>query len=377
MSVTKLSNNKFKIVIECGYDIFGKRVRHSETFNGTSANAKIREAELIKEYYHKGNKFNINNLTFEQYSEIFLEKYCKNNVASITIRNYKQMLGKINLYLGKIKLKKITSYMLDNLYQKLRIGEKGNLLSSKTMIHYYNLIGLMLKQAVKWKFIECNPNEDASKPKNEKKEKNFYDMEEAQKFLACLKQERIKYQALLMLAFDSGARRSEICALRWSDINFEDHTILIDNSLKVVYGVVDEKDAKTDTSVRVIYISEATINVLKQYKEWQDSCIKKMGSKWVGTDRVFTSINGKHMHPDTCGKIITKVLAKHNLSKLTFHELRHTCTTMLLESGISIKAVSQRMGHANSRVTMEIYAHVYKKTKKESANALNTIIANA
>ena len=364
-------------MIECGYDIFGKRVRHSETFTGSSANAKIREAELIKEYYHKGSKQNINNLTFEQYSEIFIEKYCTNNVSDITIRNYKQMLGKINLYLGKMKLNKITSFVLDNLYQKLKVGEKGQLLSSKTMIHYYNLIGLMLNQAVKWKFIQSNANDEATKPKNEKKARNFYDLEEATKLLNCLKEESIKYQALITLAFDSGARRSEICALRWSDIDFEKNTLLIDNSLKVINGKVDEKEAKTSASKRVIYISEASINVLKEYKVWQDIYIETMGSKWHGTDRIFTSKTGEHMHPDTCGKIIKKVLEKHGLSKLTFHELRHTCATVLLESGINIKAVSERMGHANSRVTMEIYAHVFEQTKKESANTFNAIINKA
>lgn len=377
MSITKLSSNKYKIIVECGYDIFGKRVRHTETFKGTSAEAKIREAELIKEYYHKGSKVNLNDLTFEQYSELFIEKYCNNNVSAITIRNYKQMLTKINAYIGKLKLPKITSVILDSLYQKLRVGEKGNLLSAKTMTHYYNLVGLMLNQAVNWDLIEDNPNMKARKPKCEKKERNFYDIEEATKMLNCLKEENIKYRALITLAFDSGARRSEICALRWGDIDFENHTLLIDNSLKVVNGVVDEKEAKTSASKRTIYISEATINVLKQYKEWQDNYIKEQGNKWQGTDRVFTAKDGKHMHPDTCGKIIGKVLKKYGLSKLSFHELRHTSATILLESGVNPKAVSERMGHSNSRVTMEIYAHIFEKTKKESANAFNTLITNA
>lgn len=377
MSVRKISNNKFKIIIECGYDIFGKRTRHCEIFKGTSAEAKIREAELMKEHYHKGNKVNINNLDFEEYSNLFLEKYCCNNVSNITIRNYKQMLKRINQYIGKFKLCKITSVLLDSLYQKLRVGEKGNILSGKTMTHYYNLIGLMLNQAMNWNLIQENVNNKARKPKVEKKERNFYNIEETTQMLECLKEEPIKYRALITLALDSGARRSEICALKWDDIDFEDCTLLIDNSLKVVNGKVDEKEAKTSSSKRKIYISKATIDVLKEYKCWQNEYIENQGKNWKGINRVFTSKNGAHMHPDTCGKIINKVLKKHNLSKLSFHELRHTSATILLESGINPKVVCDRMGHANPRVTMEIYAHVFDKTKKASANTFNTLIANS
>lgn len=368
--------NKYEAYIECGYNINGKRKRIHRVHIGTKESAEIWYAQLVQEYYHKGKQINLNDITFRQFSDAFIEEYCQDNVSKITIRNYKQMLKKINEYLGDFKLKQITSSMLENLYKKIKIGTKGNLLSPKTMIHYYNLVGLILNQAVKNKYIESNVNNEVSKPKNEKKERNFYSVEEAQKLLTCLKQENIKYRALITLALDSGARRSEICALRWSDIDFEKHTLLIDNSLKVINGIADEEQAKTESSKRTIYISDSTLEVLKEYKKWQDEYIKEQGTDWQGTDRVFTSRTGSYMHPDTCGKIINKVLTKYNLSKVSFHELRHTSATILLENGISPKATSQRLGHANSKITLEIYAHVFDDTKKASANIINNVLSN-
>lgn len=139
----------------------------------------------------------------------------------------------------------------------------------------------------------------------------------------------------------------------------------IDNSLKVVKGVLDEKETKTLSSKREIMLSNATMEVLREYKEWQDNYIKELGKNWKGTDRVFISKEGKHMHPDTCDKIITKIVRKYNLPPITFHGLRHTSASILIHKGINLKAVSQRLGHSSTDVTMEIYSHTFDITKKE------------
>ena len=110
-------------------------------------------------------------------------------------------------------------------------------------------------------------------------------------------------------------RRSEICALRWSDVDFDTNTIKINKSLKVVKGVVDEETTKTESSKREIIVSNATINLLKEYKEWQDNYIKEMGKKWIGTDRVFTSKEGNYMYPSTCDHTLRKIIKKYRINK--------------------------------------------------------------
>jgi len=104
MGIVKLSNNEYKITVELGYDILGKRKRKTKRFTGTLAEAKMVEAELLKEFYHIGNARNINELTFEEYSKIFLDKYCKDNIGIVTIDGYEKSLKRILPIIGKMKL---------------------------------------------------------------------------------------------------------------------------------------------------------------------------------------------------------------------------------------------------------------------------------
>lgn len=374
MSISRLSNNKFKITIELGYDILGNRKRKIERFNGTKSEAVIREAELKKQYYHIGNVSNISDLTFEEFSQIFMAKYCA-NIGLITKDGYEKSLKRILPIIGKIKLNKITPLILDNLYLKLKIGEKGQELGYHSMYSFYKLINVMFNQAIKWELLDKNPNLKANKPKREKKERNYYDLEQAQKLITCLEKENIKYRALITLALDSGARRSEICALRWTDIDFKTNTIKITKSLKVVKGVVDEATTKTDSSKREIIISNTTMEILKEYKEWQDSIIAKKGKSWNNENRVFTSKDGNYIYPTTCDHTIKKIVKKYNLAPISFHELRHTSASILIYKGINPKAVSERLGHASTDITMEIYSHVFDVTKKASANIFDEVLS--
>ena len=377
MGCNQLSKNKYKVTVELGYDVLGNRRRKTEIVNGTLTEARIKEAELRNKYYHIGNVANVNDITLEQYSELFLKRYCQNNMSLVTISGYQDSLKRIIPIIGKEKLNKITPLMLDNMYGQLKTGVTNRTLGYHSMYAFYKLMNVMFNQAIKWEILDKNPNLKATKPKKEKKERRYYDLEQVSKLLSCLENENIKYKTLITLALDSGARRSEICALRWNDIDFSTNMLKIDNSLKVVKGVLDERETKTLSSKREIMLSNATMEVLREYKEWQDNYIKEMGKKWKGTDRVFTSKEGKYMHPDTCDKIMTKIVKKYNLPPITFHGLRHTSASILIHKGINPKAVSQRLGHSSTDVTMEIYSHTFDVTKKESANAFDEILKGA
>ena len=370
----KNGQKKWKITIELGNDIFGKRQRITRIFEGTLAQVKLKDAELTEQYYRKQNYSNIKDLTFEQYSEIFIKKYCEGNIGLVTINNYKRLLKYILPIIGHLKLHMINHVILDDMYRKLKKGVKGKELSYSAMYDYYKLINVMLNRAVYWELLNSNPNNKVQKPKKEKKKRKFYDLSQIKYLLSCLKNECIKYRALIMLALDSGARRGEICALRWPDINFETRTLIIDNSLKIVDGIVDEENAKTCSSNRIIILSEATIEVMKEYKEWQDNYIKEMGSKWKGTDRIFTDAFGGPMNPSTCYKIFTKIIKKYGLEHIRFHDLRHTSASLLISEGINIKAVSERLGHSSINITLDIYTHIFEKDRIKSANKFDEII---
>ena len=95
---------------------------------------------------------------------------------------------------------------------------------------------------------------------------------------------------------------------------------------------------------------------------------------WKNENRIFISKYGTHIHPDTCTDILSQIIKKYNLPKITFHELRHTCTSLLIDNGVNIKAVSLRLGHSNTNTTMSIYTHAYEASKKESADKFDKIL---
>ena len=374
---TKNGISKYEIKIELGYDMSGKRKRIRRYFYGNKKQAMLFHAELTEKYYHTAEKQVITNITFEEYSNIFIEKYCKPNISKITTKDYEIMLKTILEYIGDLKLRKISTFILDNMYMQIKKGKKGKELSPKTMSHYYNLVNIMFKQARKWKFVDNNPNEDATKPKLIKKKRNFYNEKQVIDLLNCLMKENIKYRTIIVLALTTGIRRSELCAIRWPDINFRKKTLYIDNSLKVIEaGVIDEEKAKTQYSVRLINLNDETIKVLKEYKSWQDDYILSMGDKWQGEDRVFTSKYGGHINPSTCTTILRKIVRKYDLSKITFHELRHTFATILNGKGVDVKTISELLGHADTSTTLNIYTHTLDKNKKESVNVFCDIQKN-
>ena len=379
MSCKRIGNKDgiglYEIIIECGYDLStGKRIRKKKRFSGTRTDAELYEAELKRKYYHKCKNLKIVTLTFKEYSELFIKNYCIPNVSKVTTRGYKHMISKIIPLIGDIKLRNIDSYMLDKMYIKLRDGSrKKEGLSPKSMIHYYNLLTLMFKQAKKWRFIDNNPNEEATRPKLTRKKRNFYDNEQVITLLDCLEKEQIKVRTIITLALYTGIRKGELCALRWSDIDYDKKTLFIDNSLKVVNGIVDEEKAKTEYSVRYVNLGVDILSLLDDYKEWQNSYIIEMGEKWIGTDRIFTSINGEHMHPDTPNKLLQKFLKKYDLPKITFHELRHTCASILNSHGIDPKTISEQLGHANADITLNIYTHSFDDEKKKCAKVFDEL----
>ena len=364
---TKNGQSIYEAVIEVGYDITGKRIRKRKRHTGNRESVELWYAELIKSYYHKSKQIKINDMTFKEYSDVFLENYCKPNIEKITQKGYEYYLRAILPLIGNKKLDKITPFMLDTMYQKIKKGQRGKELSAKTMLHYYNLMSLMFKQAKKWKFIAINPNEDAVKPKLVKNKRNFYNEEQVRVLLNCLEKEDIKVKTIITLALVSGVRRSELCAIRWSDIDFEEKTLYIDNSLKVIDGEVDEEKAKTPYSIRTIDLNDETMELLKQYQSWQNEYIKSMGAKWQGTDRVFTAINGKHMNPGTPNMYLQEVVKKYDLPGITFHELRHTCASLMISEGANVKVVSDRLGHADASITLNTYTHTLESAKKASA----------
>lgn len=375
MSVREIERNKkYQIEIVLGYN--GKtKIRHYETFIGKKSEAKLREYEL-KTLLRDGSTFQKNNLTIKDLSLEYL-KYQKDILSPKTYINYEYRLRLVMKKIGYVKLKELNIKILENFYHFLRhsyTSARGKPLSPTTIQNYYCIINNMLVYAVKCEYIKNNPNSKIDKPKRAKTNIQFYTPDEVEKLITALAQEPIKYQAIIMLALDLGCRRGELTGLTWKDIDFETRRVEINKTTQYAYGKIYEKGTKTVNSERVNYIFDTTIQILKKYQKEQLRQRLLLGSKWEGSQRIFTTEYGADMHPDTPTKILEQVIKKHNLKRITFHGLRHTNVTLMISKGIQTQIISRKVGHSSVQTTDRVYSHFFEDEFKDVANVMEEFL---
>ena len=371
MSVKELERNKkYKITVAIGYN-GNKRINHYETFYGGKKEAILRENEIKSQL--KNNSFvNKSKITMKELLEEWL-KYSKDIWSPKTYIANAHWCEIINKSIGHIKLQDINAKILEDFYKELR---ENTTYSDKTIQHFYTIITTSLKKAIIWGYIVNNPNSFIEKPKVRKKEIQCYSPEEVEKLLECIKNECLKYQAMIYLAIDSGARRGEIVGLTWNDVDFKKQTLNINKSVQYTKELgIFEKTTKTQTSDRIIYLSNKTIEILKAYQKEQLENKLKLGSKWENSKRIFTNIVGGDMHPDTPSQILEKIIKKYNLKRISFHGLRHTSISLQISSGIQAQIISKRAGHSSVSTTHSIYSHFFDNEFKEVASAMNNILS--
>ena len=184
----------------------------------------------------------------------------------------------------------------------------------------------------------------------------------------------IRYKTAALTLLLTGMRRGELCGLEWSDIDFNEATITIARSVTTVsgFGVV-EKEPKTESSKRVIAISDKLISVLTEYKQWYDAYQYDMGDRWQGSGCLFVAEEGKRLYPGTIDNWVHKICDEAGLPHRTVHSLRHTNITMQIAAGVPLVTVSGRAGHARTSTTTDIYSHFLKSSDKTAAEKLEQL----
>lgn len=255
----------------------------------------------------------------------------------------------------------------------------GQALSGKTLLNYHRLISSILETAMKWQIIASNPCSRVSAPKAERKEARFLDEKQAQDILQALSQEALKYRALFTLLLYSGMRRGEICGLSWLDIDFQECIIDINKSSLYLSGkgVFDDK-TKNASSMRSIKIPGFVIDLLQEWRKEQLQEMFALGSAWKGSfdgkGKVFTGNEGKPLHPCTVTNWFEKFLKRHNLPEISVHSLRHTNATLMIASGVDLRTVSKRLGHAQMSTTANIYTHAIRSADERASQTIENIL---
>ena len=264
--------------------------------------------------------------------------------------------------------------------------KKDGKLNNNSVIRYQAMLSSIFKKGVQWGLINENPCSRAEHPKAEEIDVRVLTEEEIPKLLDALSDAPPQYSVITQLALLLGARRGEICALRWSDIDFEKGTLSIKRTVQSIPGIGLVFNApKTRRGKRCLRIGADCVELLQEYRRYQKVKRFRIGSAWVrkvtlengkvvDNDMLFTKWNGEPMDPDIISTWFPKFLEAHDLPSIHFHSLRHSNASILIAAHVPITTVSGRLGHAQTSTTLNYYASAIQSADAAAADALEGVI---
>jgi integrase len=250
-------------------------------------------------------------------------------------------------------------------------------LAPKTVRNVHALLHRALVDAVAWKYLTDNPASNVKPPRRPRTRRQVWKPEDIRTFLASVRHDR--FASLFLLELTTGIRRGQVCGLKWDAVDLDRGEISVHNNRVVVGGEArDKAGGKTRNADQTISIDRATVDALRRWRKIQDEERGLFGDDYHPGDYVFTYQDGRPLHPDSIRQRFDRLAAAAGLSRITFHDLRHSYATGALRAGISPKVISERIGHANVGFFLETYAHVLGNDDREAAEqAASFLLGNA
>ena len=280
--------------------------------------------------------------------------------------------GKAISYKSASKLAEALGQPCDRLFIPSGHAQK---LSKSTIAHYHRFLSAVFTTAVEWQVMAENPCARVKPPKEERKAVQYLDEKQAAAFLDALQEQPFHYRAMVTMLLYSGIRRGELCGLEWEDVDFEHNLVHVNRSAVYIPGKgVEDGTTKTHNSERVMKLPAGVMELLKEQRRRQAEQRLQMGDQWQDSRKVFTQPNGKPICMASLSKWIKQFSVSIGLPPITAHSLRHTNATLLIAGGTNIRTVSNRLGHASTSTTGNIYSHAIKTADEIAADTLDDLL---
>lgn len=376
----------------------GKRKKVERKGGRTKKEAEAALRIALQEYENAGLHFEPSEISVSDYLDYWMKNYVEVNCKYNTIQGYGQIIkNHIKPSLGTYKLKAISPATLQQF-----VNEKSTQGFAKS--HLVNIVSVLsgsFKAAVfPYKFIKENPMQYVKLPKLQhskyETDRKVITQAEFQQILDRFPQ-GTSFHIPLQIAYHTGTRVGECCALTWDDIDLEKGIISIN---KIILKKEKKQwyfgSTKTESSVREIPIGSTLINTLKKHKKWQMENRMKYGTYYTPyyldkdkriytvdstlniktTDDniqfVCTKEDGELVTPETI-RYCSKIINYHLMIQFNFHALRHTHATLLIENGANMKDVQERLGHSRLSTTMDTYTHVTKRMSENTVDIFESL----
>lgn len=288
--------------------------------------------------------------------------------------------------IGDLPIQKLTPPIVQNFYNDRflngRTDGKGGL-SSKTLRNMHNMFHQAMEQAKINGLIMQNPTDNAIIPKSQKKEMRVLSVQEQLQLLSVIHLHRLGFAIKFDLA--TGLRIGELCALKWTDLNYQKKTVKISRTLQRIktnqlereeldgsenMTMVVEGDVKTSSGFREIPIPDKIWMELMQHQQLQQQEYMTYGIPILANGYIFAMPFGTCVEPSTMRDALNYLLAAAGIEHANFHSLRHTFATRAIEAGMPVKTLSDILGHSQVQITMDLYCHSSIDHMRDSMNAL-------
>ncbi|EAG4664079.1 site-specific integrase [Listeria monocytogenes] len=378
-SYVSLGNNKYELRVSKGYDARGKQIRKTKNVTAKTVKGLKLELSNFEAYVYSSDYTEIKDMRFIDFVEKWRINYAKRELKGNTIDKYNLFLDNwIIPYFERKKISKITTMQLLDYFHEVQ--KKG--VSPSALEGHHRVIRSLFKYATLWGITETDVSLSVKKPTYKVPEKNIYNRREIEVLIDRIKILQKYQQLMIKLALYCGLRRGEVIGLTTKDMNYNKNTI---NVYRAVIKSASEGIKLDETKNKRKRIVPAPAGLMEEIKELAKEKQKnkdKLGLLWKGTKDldgktvilIFSHADGTPFTPASVTRMFNRFLEKeenNDLTKISFHDLRHSAASFLLEQGINVKVIQNILGHSDIKVTLNTYAHITEDGYSEAAKTFD------
>jgi integrase len=370
-NITRRGTHSWRIKFEAGerHPATGKRQTRYVTVNGTKKDAQRELIRLLAEV-ESGTAVDPSKVTLAQYMREWLDD--PDGLSPKTLERYRQLAEQqIIPHLGATALQKLRPAQIAEWHLALlKAGDaRGRPLSARTVGHAHRVLHRALERAMGLEIISRNVAHVIRPPAVEATEVAILSADQIADVLSGLDDHWL--YPIVALALATGMRRGELCGLAWGAVDLDAGTVRVERSLEETAAGLRFKSPKTRAGRRVISLPASAVETLRAHRRAQMEYRIAVGLGRPGADDlVFARADGSPHPPDNLSRDWRRTVLSLKLPQVSFHALRHSHVSALVAAGLDVVTISRRIGHANSAVTLAVYAHVFAGANKDTAAAL-------
>jgi integrase len=346
----------------------GERVRKYATGKTAKECRQRLQQKKLDVAKRGGVAFQGENMPLGDYLQEWLESPKMRSRKESTISQYRRQMEKHILpdRIATIKLGKLRAHDIQNFYNR-----KAKVVGAATINQFHHVLHGALQSAYKGELIASNPASRTEHERPKAAKIKPLDGEQVKALFAAARGDRL--EALFYIAIYGGLRLGEILALRWGDVDMEKGVIRVQHTMSRKGKLTPPKSGKG----REVHLAAPALDALKRHRARQAEERLHAGSVWVKTGHVFTSATapGEYLREVTVSRAFKRLLKEASLSNIRFHDLRHTCATLLFSQGAYPKIVQEVLGHSSVAITMDRYTHWIPSMGGQAAKMLEVALS--